>query len=559
MTILTPVTLWKDFDDTLPFDDEVLLEWTQDGAVVRELAFSGRKTASGRVRIHATYVFPEGVESFPAVLVLFEAGLPFDMGLVKMLLSWGYAVFCVDYCGENASGHFTRYPADVDYANYARAGRHLEYAEPTAKETSWYEWAGVARYAARYLKERKEVTKVGALGLRTGGEVLFKIAPYAPISCFISVCAAGWLAYRDIAKFANSEQRTFDEERHRFIAGIDSQSYAPHVKCPVLLISAVNDKKYNYDRVYDTFQQINPAVEKAFLFSAHGSGLVGSHSIDNIKLFLDKYLRDRAIFVSRPVTLGVEEDAKGNLVVRPKFDKLGEIKEYGIFYTERATDFKTRDWTRVLGRVEDLEEGVGVIPFSIYEGTKKALVYAFALYTNGFSVTSKIMEVNPKKKYANSYLKSRVIYASREDSMNGFSVFRRRARTIADCFAAGVKSGVRLEAGYGGIQGITADSGLVSYRVSEPGFEPPEGASFRFDAYSKEGVKLKVVFYLDDEENVSYASEVEIGAGGKWKSVMFDADDFKSEVGAPLRSFHGTIAVAFFGEGSFLINNVVWL
>ena len=559
MTILTPVTLWKDFDDSLPLDEEILSERVEEGAVVREVEFSGRKTAQGRVRISATYVTPEGAKNFPAVLVLFEAGLPMDMALVKILLSWGYAALCVDYCGENASGRYTRYPADIDYANYIRAGRHLEYAEPTAKETSWYEWAGVARYAARYLSEREEVTKVGALGLRTGGEVLFKIAPYARISCFVSVCAAGWLAYRDIAKFAGAEQRIFDEERHRFIAGIDSQSYAPHVKCPVLLISAINDKKYNYDRVYDTFRQINPEVEKALLFSAHGNGLVGSHSITNVKLFFDKYLRDRAIFISEPISLGVEEDESGNLVVRGKFDMAGEIEEYGIFYTERVNDFRTRDWTRVLGRDEDLEDGVGIIPFSIYEGTKKALVYAFAQYTNGFSVTSKITEFDSQKKYTNSYLRSRVIYASREDKMNGFSVFRRRARSIADCFAVGNNSGVRLEAGYGGINGITAEAGLLSYRVSEPGFEPPEGASFRFDAYSKDGAKLKVVFYKDEEENISYASEVTVEKGGKWKSVLFDADDFKNELGAPMRSFEGVVSVAFFGEGGFVINNVVWL
>ncbi|MDE7158212.1 MAG: hypothetical protein K2N74_01420, partial [Clostridiales bacterium] len=229
--ILTPVTLWKDFDATLPLDEEIISERKEGDFVYREVYFYGRQTEKGRVKIYAQYVFPFGEEEFPAVMILFEAGMPVDMTFVKRYLANGYAVLCVDYCGENGAEHYTEYPSDVDYANYVRAGRAMEYAEPTAKETSWYEWAGVARYAARYLAEKPEVTLAGAVGLRSGGEILFKIAPYAPIACMVAVCSGGWLAYRGIGKFDADRQRIFDEERHRFIAGIDSQSYAPYVKC----------------------------------------------------------------------------------------------------------------------------------------------------------------------------------------------------------------------------------------------------------------------------------------------------------------------------------------
>ncbi len=557
-TILTPVTLWKDFDETLPFNENVLTETREDGAIVREVAFSGRNTGSARVRIFATYAVPEDKENFPAVMVLFEAGLPFDMKFVKRLIGQGYGVLCVDYCGENGTGKYTAYPEEADYANFMRAGRHIEYAEPTARETSWYEWAGVARYAARWLSERPEVTKVGAIGLRTGGEVLFKIAPYAPISCMISVCAAGWLAYRGVERFTDGEKPVFDEERHRFIAGIDSQSYAPYVKCPVLLLSAINDKKYNYDRVYDTFQQINPEVEKAILFSAHGNGLIGSHSLANLYLFLDKYLKGRSVFVSRPISLTIEEDEEGRLVAKGTYDAMGEIEEYGIFYTERAAAFKTRDWTRVLGKAEDLAENEGTVPLGAYEGSDKLLAYTFVRYSNGFSVTSKIQEFALKKQYKNSRYKSRVLYSS-ADGMNGFTAFRRRARSIADCFADGSSSDVRLVAGYGGIRGITADAGLVSYRVGESRYEPPEGASIRFDAWSEQDARLKIIFYKDAEENVGYSCEETIEGGGKWKSILLDAGDFKSETGAPLRDFSGVVSLVFFGDGEILVNNVIWI
>ena len=71
--ILTPVTLWKDFDATLPLNEETISEREEDGIVFRDVYFYGRQTEKGRVKIYAQYVFPAGEEEFPAVMILFEA------------------------------------------------------------------------------------------------------------------------------------------------------------------------------------------------------------------------------------------------------------------------------------------------------------------------------------------------------------------------------------------------------------------------------------------------------------------------------------------------------
>lgn len=557
-TFLTPVTLWKDFDDTLPLETELLSERKEEGAVCREICFLGRKVGTERVKIYAQYFLPAGEEHFPVVLVLFEAGCPFDAAFVRRFTSRGYGVLCVDYCGENGSAEHTVYPAAIDYANYVRAGSHLESASPSARETSWYEWACVARYAAKFLSSRPEVTRFGAVGLRTGGEVLFKIAPYAPLSCLISVCAAGWLAYRGMAKFSEGEKKVFDEDHHRFIAGIDSQSYAPYVKCPVLLLSAVNDKKHDYDRVYDTFQLLPESTEKAFLYSSHGNGLIGMHSLADLDLFLDKYLKARSVFVSDPIAFSVEEE-DGRLVARAQFDEEGELHEYGIFYTERITGSHARDWTRVMGVPANLKGNVGTFPLDLYEKSDRALVYAFANYSNNFSVTSKIQEVVVRKPYQNVCVKSRIVYSSERDGLNGISGFRRRARSVADCFADGKGVDAKLLAGYGGILGATAEAGVVSYRVNEPRYAAPEGASLRLDAYCAEDATLKITFYFDEDEENGYSAEVRVTGGGKWKSILLDPADFKSSTGAHPETFAGALSLVFVGSAQVLINNVLWI
>ncbi len=561
-SILTPITLWQDFDDSLPPNEELIGERRDGNIVFRDMYFYGRNVGSGagRVKIYGRYCFPEDQESYPAVLILFEAEHPFDERLVLHYIQSGYAVLCVDYCGERRNGNYTVYPKIVEYGNYSKAGRKIDYCDQTAKETSWYEWASVARYAVNFLKRQKAVTTVGAIGIRTGGEILFKIAPYAPLSCMISICAAGWLAYRGIGKFDNDKKHLLNEERHRFIAGLDSQSYAPHIKCPILLISAINDKKYNFDRVYDTFRQINPEVEKAILFSAHGSGLVGSHSMKDIDLFFDKYLRGRSVYLSDPIDISVGADEEGNLIVNGEFDPEGEIKDFGIFYTENVATFKTRDWTRVLGKAHDLtSENVGKIALELYKGSEKALVYAFVNYSNDLSVTSKILEVTVDRPYKNARPRSRIIYAEDDGSCNGFSTFWRRTGSIADCFAEGKNSNVHQQPGYGGIKGVSTTPGVICYRVGEDRYAAPENASLRFDVYAPVDSTLRVVFYMDEEEQTGYALEVPVEAGGMWKSVLCEASEFKSDSGVSLESFEKVVSLAFMSDNGVLVNNLLWL
>ncbi len=556
-SILTPVTLWKDFDDTLPLCEEIISEEERENCIFREVYFLGRKSLYGRVKVYAHYYMPKGKERFPAVMVLFEAGLPFDEKFVAHFVTLGYGILCVDYCGEMGEGRHTIYPRDLDHANFARAGRAMEYVDFTAKETSWYEWAAVARYAAKYLESKPEVSAFGAIGLRTGGEVLWKITPYAPLSCFIAVCAAGWLAYRDMEKFGDNEKKNFDMERHRFIAGLDSQSYAPRTVCPVLMISAINDKKCNYDRVYDTFQQINPAVEKAILYSSHGNGLIGAHSITDMEMFLDKYLRGRAVYISRPIGFTVIDENE-ELRVRGNYDVEGDPIECGIFFSEKTDSFRVRDWTRVLGNMREMKDNSVVFPLEVYEGSQKVLVYTFVRYSNGFSTTSKIQEVTLKQPYRNARLKSRILYAGSEGTA-GLAGFRRRASSIADCFVEGDRSEVQLLPGYGGILGANTANGIISYRVSEPRFHPDEGASFQFDAYSPQDATLNIVFYMDADEQKGYSCEVQVPAGGRWKNFLLKCTDFKSETGVSLPDFSRAVSVVFLGEGDVIVNNLKWL
>lgn len=129
-----------------------------------------------------------------------------------------------------------------------------------------------------------------------------------------------------------------DEERYRFLGGVDAQAYAPYVKCPVLMLCSTNDERFDADRAFDTFARINPGQEKTFYFSARYNGHIGNTALGDLDLFTDKYLKGREVFMPAPVDISIEEDG-GELVAKICFDKNGEADYCEVFMAEEQYRF----------------------------------------------------------------------------------------------------------------------------------------------------------------------------------------------------------------------------
>ena len=61
--IMTPTTLWSDFDDTLELSAEKLSEESVKGIKYEEVTFLGRDTGAGRVKAYAVYAYDEAAPS----------------------------------------------------------------------------------------------------------------------------------------------------------------------------------------------------------------------------------------------------------------------------------------------------------------------------------------------------------------------------------------------------------------------------------------------------------------------------------------------------------------
>ena len=557
--ILTPITLWSDFDDSLPMQCTVLEEREEDGLLYRKLRYFGRDVGGVRVNIFAAYCAPAADTAPPALLILPDAAQTADFAFAERFARKGYAVLMPDYRGEwDGCDEYTIYPDAVSYGNYRAAGRRIDFADDTAKETSWYEWVAVARYSCLYLRALAPERKIGLIGIKAGGDIAWQLAAtFEGLACAIPICAGGWRAYRGIYKFGESTELKMDDERYRFLAGVESQAYAQYAKCPVLMLCSTNDEGFDADRAFDTYARINPDMDKTFYFAARYNGHVGNTGLNDMDLFIDKYLKGREVFIPAPVEIGVEED-DGELVARIKFDRNGEVKYCDVYMAEDNLDSPTRDWTKCSLKREDGDDEQ-LFTLNAYENAARVFVFAKAKYSCGFAVSSKIAVKRLEKSYSNSQKKSRILYSSTKGT-DSFTIDRFDKNVLADCFLNIAEPPVRLVEGPLGIKGIYSSYGLKLFRINDARFRPGENGLLKFDIYSPQPTLLQIgIGTVQNGSAVRYSCMLRISGGECWADHLLSAKDFKNEVNKPLASLSEARFVTIYSQDEFCINNLLWL
>ncbi|MCM1438040.1 MAG: hypothetical protein NC131_02345 [Roseburia sp.] len=555
-SILTPVSLWKNFDDKLEVMPVSLGERVEDGIKFDYIHFSGRDTGMGRVTVYGVLAAREVNPARECVLILCDSLDEIDENMLAYFVKKGYNALCVDYGGErDGVERYTQYPNNVRYANATECGRHRDFVDTSAVETCWYEWVAVGIYARKFLAERFETENIGLVGIRDGGEIAWKLAAVAKFSCAVTVSACGWKAYRGYEKFLGKEP-AFDDERYKFIAGIDSQAYAPYVKCPVLILCTTNDEKFDYDRAYDTYSRINPEFFRlsAITYSINCGSIIDVRSTNDMFLFLDSNVKDRHVFMPKPVRVSVFTDENENLVARAETDNMGIIEKCGVLFAEDNQDFATRDWTAApLKRV--INASASEFYLNIYEKTTILFVLCYAVYSNGFTVWSKLSVKKLSGTFRNSRAKSNIMYTNK---------FGTECFSLADCTPCAVggmfltdddvlPSIVTLD----GLNGIYSKCGLLTNRISSLQYAPDKDSILKLDVCSEVDISLEVSVKNRADGNI-YTVKLYV-LGGVWQSQTLRAKVFKNPNGVSLNDFTGCEALSVKSHGKFAVNNLIWL
>ena len=419
--ILTPTTLWNNFDDTLDVSATVIGIKRKDGVKFERVNFLGRDTGEGRVKAYGIFASSEASPSKETVIIFPDSTEGVSEAVLKLFVDRGYSAFMVDYRGEWGDlERYTVYPPNIEYANTVKCGRHKEFVDDSADKTSWYEWVAIGIYARKYVVERTGGEDIAVLGIRDGGEIAWKLAAARKFSCAIPVCAAGWLAYSGVSKYY-SDEKELDTERYRFIAGIDSQAYAPFVRCPVLLLCSTNDIRFDYDRAFDTFSRINPkyAADSIITYSVQCAAAIDNKSFEDMFMFLSKHLKGRQVFLPQNGDIAVSVDEEQNLIAKAKFDSSGNIKECGVYMAEDVIDSSIREWSPC--KTEKISENEFKSYINVYKDASTLFVLAYATYVNGFTAWSKISVKKISGRFKNTVDKCTVMFSAKE-GVDGFCI-----------------------------------------------------------------------------------------------------------------------------------------
>ena len=566
--IVSAISLWKKYNLKNALEETVWGEETNGDKTYCHVSYSGHKVSDGSVRIYARFGKPaNGAAKRPAVLLLPEAGRTADEELMEYFIERGYAVLMPDYSGKmstDADGvQRTAYPDSISYGNFENAKGLDSEEDFSPEESTWFEWTYVALYSVKYLKSRSDVTNVGVVGIRMGGDIAWQTMVSPDVQCGVPINAVGWRSFLEMSKFGDNLAYNLSDDRHRYIAAVEAQSYATYVKCPVLMLCAPRDTTFDCDRAYDTYARIGNADGNALVYSTDSGACIGPNALTDMDLFLEKNLKGREIYI--PDTLNVAlKDSEGGLDIQVACDKEGILEEAGIFYAEADVTTKStyRDWRCIYktpGRV--VKNGKFTHTVKPFEGASAVFVYAYAKYINGFCVMSKITSKRLIANKANA-VRSRVVFSGKD--IDGFSVAQYEDYSIGNIFLER-EAVPKKTLGYGDIEGVYSVGGFRTYKISSPKYVPAENAFLEFEAYSKISQEIKVTIEEADIEKVSerYSCLADVKGGGKWKRIILKASDFKGETyGKPLECFRNGSALVFSCAGEeieYSITNILWL
>jgi len=555
--LLTPVSLWKNFSDLLELSPSTIKEEVENGVKFEYLYFYGASTGAGRTLIYGVVASRDGEPSGESVLILRDKGEVLDKNLLIYFVNKGYNAMFVDYSGKrDGVEQYTKYPNNVSYANLEEC-KNYSSAPYGANKTCWYEWVAVGIYARRLLAQKFSSEKIGLIGIKDGGEIAWKLAAVENFSCAVVVNACGWLSYSGIGKFGAAESDTdLGDEAYNFIAGVDSQSYAPYVKCPMLLLCATGEPYFNYDRAFDTFARINPqfSAHSCIAYSINCGKRIDLGGCTDMFMFLDCFVKERTVFIPRPAEITVKTDSDSNLIACVNCDSAGIVERCTVYYSEDCFDFATREWSSAPPKnvITPYEREFYL---NTFDKSTTLFLFCTAVYSNGFTVCSKLAIKKLTGKFRNGQAKSKIMYTN-TFGCDCFSAADNSSHAVGDIFLTDSEAMPALVT-MQELSGVASLCGLKTTRIKSPQFLPDRESIFKLDICAESDALLSIEMKRAEDSEIFSANFKVVG--GVWQSLLIPSKNLKNKNGISLPTYLGCESLTLTCDLKFAINNIMWL
>ncbi len=564
--IYSPQMLWKDFESDLPLMDSVISEEPFGSGFIRTVKFWGRDTGKGRVSIYGAYAFNKTngkKQSKGTILIIQDIYEPINYELINLYFKQGYNVLTVDYGGIGDGENHTTYPENVSFATFENCDVTLNKVESTAKETCWYEWVAVMKYALSYLKMQENVDKIGVLGIKNGSNIGWMLCGTdLRVSCFVSLFGAGWRAYKGKFKYSSDDDIEKDEERIRFLAGVEVQAYAQSVLCPVLFQTATNSPDFDIDRSVDTLLRVHSDDIEASgclrynCYAPRLRNVLDKSCMRNVDLFLAKYLLDFKIAIPFEPKLTIESKGKEvSAKLSINFTDTKRTKRVAVYVSEGCPNPAYRDWNTMTELKSPTETEKNFV-YKIKGNADFLVCFGLVEYKNGITVCSKIQY----KKIDNIISRDNKLVYSAKDKLSSFSVFDVKKYSSSGLYFCDEDYILTVQ-GPNEINGVSSKYGLISYKVNPNYLKLDESSLVKMDVYCEEDTELCLVFMSVDSSGneTEYFARIIIYGAKVWQNILVKATDFKSVFGRTIRDYSTVCAFRIEAETRCVINNILMI
>lgn len=559
-SILTPNSIWGDLVFEVKPTAKTIYTVEKDGLIFERFYIEGLNVLDKPISIYAYMIRPQKTEKTPLVFVAHDFFIKENQKIDFEFLRQGYSVVSVDFAGVNEfSQYYTKYPEELNYANFINAKDNLFTIDNEVKNSCWYVWASVAKYAIRYFASLKNFSTLGVYSFGEVNTILWQAVATENkgVDCAVFCMNAGWTSYRKYYKYSTTAEPLFPNDVLKYIAGVEAQSYATYIKCPTLVLSSTNNRDFDMDRIEGTLFRTDEKVYTCTYYSVNLSGIIDNEGWDDLNIFYSTFLKKTGTKSTLNKDVEVKCEIKdGKIEIKASTKE--EFDSLVVYVSEEVVKPSNRAW-ELLEEYKEVKKGVYLFEYTPHKYSGMVTVFAKMKGKQGFTTCSSTVA----KRFTENEIEKpnfrNILYTSREGKMeNTFAPFDESYAFSNEMDVENLGKIKRVK-GAMGIYGMTSNYGVITYKLALSKFKPKDDSIFMFDIYLPEGGEVEALLITDTGETKTYTARANLVPGNIWHNVKFIGKNFKTSEGMGLKTYENVIAFALKCDKKYVVNNILWV
>ncbi|OWK45498.1 alpha/beta hydrolase family protein [Fimbriiglobus ruber] len=557
--------LWANFNPRKEaLDVKVVREWEKDGIVFRNVTYHIGSFKGKPARMAGFFAFPKGAKNKPGLLHLHGGGQRAFLSEVEFYAKRGYACLSVNWGGREMESAKDGDPntdwGAVDptqknvpgYFNLKPGDKYLDPFE-SPRNNNWYLLTLGARRGLTFLEQQPEVDpdRLGVYGHSMGGNLtVFVAGTDSRVKAAEPSVGGSGFRTEPWPLLPQVKMETPNGDVKLFKVTLGFESYAPHVKAPLLWLGATNDFHGIMDDTYRTGGLI-PHKNVRYAFTPHMNHRFTPEFAVTRSLWFDQHLKKTFTFPKTPDSKLVL--ATGDHV--PEFqvtpDLSQPVADVHIYYSVDP-DPRARFWRSATATKKD---GTWTAKLPILSVEQP--LFAFA------NVASRLMkeESEPFARPTEQYAISSLLHTAVPKDLRRTGV---RATDLPDPliddFAHGWRDWYLLEAGN------PHHWEFSTRKLADPKWRGQPGQRLAIDVRAEKKNELVLVL----TENVfrgyrgksqDFVAVTQLNGGKNTQTISLEPKDFKTNEGEALSTWQNVDVIslrAYYERGGKLLGSKSW-